>query len=56
MQDKLHRIRFTAWTSMLPRGSGSRRVKIRRGMSGLARMHQFSKVELVSITTPEQIQ
>ncbi len=42
--------RFTAWTQCFRSEAGS----AGRDTRGMIRMHQFSKVELVSITTPEQ--
>jgi seryl-tRNA synthetase len=43
-------IRFTAWTPCFRAEAGA----AGRDTRGMIRMHQFSKVELVSITTPEQ--
>ncbi len=43
-------MRFTAWTPCFRAEAGS----AGRDTRGLIRMHQFSKVELVSVTTPEQ--
>jgi seryl-tRNA synthetase len=43
-------LRFTAWTPCFRSEAGSAGKDTR----GMIRMHQFSKVELVSITTPEQ--
>ena len=42
--------RMTAWTQCFRAEAGS----AGRDTRGLIRMHQFSKVELVSVTTPEQ--
>ncbi len=42
--------RMTAWTQCFRSEAGS----AGRDTTGMIRMHQFSKVELVSITTPEQ--
>ncbi len=42
--------RFTAWTQCFRSEAGS----AGRDTTGMIRMHQFSKVELVSITTPEK--
>ena len=42
--------RFTAWTQCFRSEAGSAGCDTR----GMIRMHQFSKVELVSITTPEK--
>ncbi len=42
--------RFTAWTQCFRSEAGS----AGRDTRGLIRLHQFSKVELVSITTPEK--
>ncbi|MEE9329000.1 MAG: serine--tRNA ligase [Parvularculaceae bacterium] len=42
--------RFTAWTQCFRSEAGS----AGRDTRGMIRQHQFSKVELVSITTPEQ--
>ena len=43
-------LRFTAWTPCFRSEAGA----AGRDTRGMIRMHQFSKVELVSITTPEQ--
>ena len=43
-------LRFTAWTPCFRSEAGS----AGRDTRGMIRLHQFSKVELVSITTPEQ--
>ncbi|MFN9780730.1 MAG: serine--tRNA ligase [Alphaproteobacteria bacterium] len=43
-------MRFTAWTPCFRSEAGA----AGRDTRGMIRMHQFSKVELVSITTPEQ--
>ncbi|HDO52166.1 MAG TPA: serine--tRNA ligase, partial [Rhizobiales bacterium] len=43
-------LRFTAWTPCFRAEAGS----AGRDTRGMIRQHQFSKVELVSITTPEQ--
>jgi seryl-tRNA synthetase len=43
-------LRFTAWTPCFRSEAGAAGKDTR----GMIRMHQFSKVELVSITTPEQ--
>lgn len=43
-------MRMTAWTQCFRAEAGS----AGRDTRGMIRMHQFSKVELVSITTPEQ--
>ena len=43
-------LRFTAWTPCFRAEAGA----AGRDTRGMIRMHQFSKVELVSITTPEQ--
>jgi seryl-tRNA synthetase len=43
-------LRFTAWTPCFRSEAGS----AGRDTKGMIRLHQFSKVELVSITTPEQ--
>ena len=43
-------LRFTAWTPCFRAEAGAAGKDTR----GMIRMHQFSKVELVSITTPEQ--
>ena len=43
-------MRFTAWTPCFRSEAGAAGKDTR----GMIRMHQFSKVELVSITTPEQ--
>jgi seryl-tRNA synthetase len=48
-EDKLP-YRFTAWTPCFRAEAGAAGKDTR----GMIRMHQFSKVELVSITTPEQ--
>ncbi len=48
-EDKLP-YRFTAWTPCFRAEAGS----AGRDVRGMIRQHQFSKVELVSITTPEQ--
>ncbi len=45
-------LRFTAWTPCFRSEAGA----AGRDTRGMIRMHQFSKVELVSITTPEQSQ
>ncbi len=45
-------LRFTAWTPCFRSEAGAAGKDTR----GMIRMHQFSKVELVSITTPEQSQ
>ncbi len=45
-------LRFTAWTPCFRAEAGAAGKDTR----GMIRMHQFSKVELVSITTPEQSQ
>lgn len=43
-------LRFTAWTPCFRSEAGAAGKDTR----GMIRMHQFSKVELVSVTTPEQ--
>lgn len=43
-------LRYTAWTPCFRSEAGS----AGRDVRGIIRQHQFSKVELVSITTPEQ--
>jgi len=43
-------IRYTAWTQCFRAEAGA----AGRDMRGMIRQHQFSKVELVSITTPEE--
>jgi seryl-tRNA synthetase len=43
-------LRFTAWTPSIRAEAGA----AGRDTRGMIRMHQFSKVELVSIATPEQ--
>jgi seryl-tRNA synthetase len=43
-------LRFTAWTPCFRSEAGA----AGRDTRGMIRMHQFNKVELVSITTPEQ--
>src|SRR5204862_261178 len=43
-------LRFTAWTPCFRSEAGA----AGRDTRGMIRMHQFSKVELVSVTTPEQ--
>lgn len=43
-------MRFTAWTPCFRSEAGA----AGRDTRGMIRMHQFSKVELISITTPEQ--
>ena len=43
-------LRFTAWTPCFRLEAGA----AGRDTRGMIRMHQFNKVELVSITTPEQ--
>ena len=43
-------LRFTAWTPCFRSEAGA----AGRDTRGMIRMHQFSKVELVSITTPDQ--
>jgi seryl-tRNA synthetase len=43
-------LRYTAWTPCFRSEAGA----AGRDTRGMIRMHQFSKVELVSITTPEQ--
>lgn len=43
-------LRFTAWTPCFRSEAGS----AGRDTRGMIRLHQFSKVELVSITTPDQ--
>src|SRR5690606_37898428 len=43
-------LRLTAWTPCFRAEAGS----AGRDTRGMIRMHQFSKVELVSVTTPEQ--
>ena len=43
-------LRFTAWTPCFRSEAGA----AGRDTRGMIRLHQFSKVELVSITTPEQ--
>ena len=48
-EDKLP-MRFTAWTPCFRSEAGS----AGRDTRGMIRQHQFSKVELVSITTPEE--
>jgi seryl-tRNA synthetase len=48
-EDKLP-LRFTAWTPCFRSEAGS----AGRDTRGMIRQHQFSKVELVSITTPEK--
>jgi seryl-tRNA synthetase len=45
-------LRFAAWTPCFRAEAGA----AGRDTRGMIRMHQFSKVELVSITTPEQSQ
>ena len=44
-------MRFTAWTPCFRAEAGAAGKDTR----GMIRQHQFSKVELVSITTPEQV-
>src|SRR5436309_2843156 len=43
-------LRFTAWTPCFRSEAGA----AGRDTRGMIRMHQFNKVELVSVTTPEQ--
>jgi seryl-tRNA synthetase len=50
LSDKALPKRMTAWTQCFRSEAGS----AGRDTRGMIRMHQFSKVELVSITTPEQ--
>ena len=50
LSDKELPLRMTAWTQCFRAEAGS----AGRDTRGLIRMHQFSKVELVSITTPEK--
>ena len=50
LEDTQLPLRFTAWTPCFRSEAGSAGKDTR----GMIRMHQFSKVELVSITTPEQ--
>ncbi len=50
LSDKALPKRFTAWTQCFRSEAGS----AGRDTRGMIRMHQFSKVELVSITTPDQ--
>ncbi len=50
LEDAQLPLRFTAWTPCFRSEAGSAGKDTR----GMIRMHQFSKVELVSITTPEQ--
>ena len=45
-------LRFTAFTPCFRAEAGA----AGRDTRGMIRMHQFSKVELVSITTPDQSQ
>ena len=48
--EELLPLRFTAWTPCFRSEAGA----AGRDTRGMIRQHQFSKVELVSITTPEQ--
>jgi len=50
LDDEKLPLRFTAWTPCFRSEAGAAGKDTR----GMIRMHQFSKVELVSITTPEQ--
>ncbi|HEV2562694.1 MAG TPA: serine--tRNA ligase [Rhizomicrobium sp.] len=50
LDESLLPLRFTAWTPCFRAEAGAAGKDTR----GMIRMHQFSKVELVSITTPEQ--
>src|ERR1700678_2498314 len=50
LDEALLPMRFTAWTPCFRAEAGA----AGRDTRGMIRMHQFSKVELVSITTPEQ--
>ncbi len=50
LSDKALPKRFTAWTQCFRSEAGS----AGRDTRGMIRMHQFSKVELVSVTTPDQ--
>jgi seryl-tRNA synthetase len=52
MDDAEFPLRFTAWTPCFRAEAGA----AGRDTRGMIRMHQFSKVELVSIATPEQSQ
>src|SRR4029077_1159222 len=52
LDEKLLPFRFTAYTPCFRAEAGT----AGRDTRGMIRMHQFSKVELVSITTPEQSQ
>jgi seryl-tRNA synthetase len=52
LEDEKLPLRFTAWTPCFRSEAGAAGKDTR----GMIRMHQFSKVELVSITTPEQSQ
>ena len=52
LDDERLPLRFTAWTPCFRSEAGAAGKDTR----GMIRMHQFSKVELVSITTPEQSQ
>lgn len=52
LDDEKLPLRFTAWTPCFRSEAGAAGKDTR----GMIRMHQFSKVELVSITTPEQSQ
>jgi len=50
IEDEALPLRFTAWTPCFRSEAGA----AGRDTRGMIRMHQFSKVELVSVTTPEQ--
>jgi len=50
LEEKQFPLRYTAWTPCFRAEAGAAGKDTR----GMIRMHQFSKVELVSITTPEQ--
>ena len=50
LDEKQFPLRYTAWTPCFRAEAGA----AGRDTRGMIRMHQFSKVELVSITTPEQ--
>jgi len=50
LDEKQFPLRYTAWTPCFRAEAGAAGKDTR----GMIRMHQFSKVELVSITTPEQ--
>jgi len=50
LEEKQFPLRYTAWTPCFRAEAGA----AGRDTRGMIRMHQFSKVELVSITAPEQ--